>query len=285
MTIVSLAPPITIFAQDEKSNDVASPEIPKIDQPIYVVTKNHFAEGFEENSAKFADLIMIEIVSANASSKTQGSYRVGKEYKILSGGEFIGSVIVKKIVDLQCDSTAAVVKPTSSTKLPKDNYVLATNSKIVKSHTSNISTPSESDKTQALNLANSEFKKHGVKVKKVSEIKIENIKMTQFLPASSKSIVGSFSLKGSTSLDRVFLIADRAGTEFKPTLVKFNHSIDLEDGKDDTFELFVDQADMEGNGNDEVITQVTGYEFEEFWVYKRKNDGWVKILIGGSGGC
>jgi hypothetical protein len=134
-------------------------------------------------------------------------------------------------------------------------------------------------------LVANELKKQSIKVKKVSDIKIENIMTTQLLPDSSKSIVGSFCLKSSTSLDRVFVIASPVGKEFKITLVKFNHCTDLEDGKDDIFEKFFDQLDIEGNGNDELVTEVTGYEFEEFWVYKKKNDSWVKILIGGSGGC
>ncbi len=274
-----------ILAQDNKPNSVPSPEFSAIDQSIYVITKNRYAEGFEQQSAKFTDLIMIEIIPANVSSKKQNSYEVGKLYKIFSGGEFQGSVKVDKIVDLQCDSNAAVVKPTSSTKIPADGFVLATNSKIVKSHRSNVSALSPGERTQVLNLVMEEFKKRMVNVKNVSDIKIKDIRSTQLLPDSEKSVVGSFFLKSSTSLDRVFLIASPVGNEFKTTLVKYNHSTDLQDGKDDEPEIFVDQLDINGDGNDEVITQVTGYENEEFWVYKRNKDGWIKIWIGGVGGC
>jgi hypothetical protein len=62
-------------------------------------------------------------------------------------------------------------------------------------------------------------------------------------------------------------------------------STDLEDGTDSEDMRFVDQLDLDGDGTDEIIVEVTGYENEEFGIYKRRNGLWSQVHLGGQGGC
>ena len=48
---------------------------------------------------------------------------------------------------------------------------------------------------------------------------------------------------------------------------------------------FVDQLDFDGDGTDEIVVEVTGYESEEFRILKRINGSWMRVHVGGAGGC
>src|ERR1700757_4538943 len=63
------------------------------DKPVYVVTQNHYAEGFTPNgdTAKFGDLIAIEIYNPKArSAEADAVYPVGERLALFVGGQRTG---------------------------------------------------------------------------------------------------------------------------------------------------------------------------------------------------
>jgi hypothetical protein len=47
----------------------------------------------------------------------------------------------------------------------------------------------------------------------------------------------------------------------------------------------VDQLDLDGDGFDEIVIEVTGYENEKFAIYHRGDGSWTQVHLGGQGGC
>jgi hypothetical protein len=135
------------------------------DQPVYVVAQNHYAEGFtpEGGTAKFGDLIAIEIFDPKGRTAGENPvYKVGERIGLFVGGERQGNVRIKKVMPLQCDSSAALVSTGPSFHLPKDAIALATNAENARPHTNNQRQANETDRRYASQLAMSEFHKHGV---------------------------------------------------------------------------------------------------------------------------
>ena len=273
---------VPLFSEGQKPKEPPAAILQSLDQPVFVVTHNHFAQGNEPDSAKIGDLLMIEIIPAANNSEGLEDYEMGKDYQLFKGGESQGSVRIKRIVGLQCDSHAAVVKPGLSVKIPKDGFALATRSKTVKSHPAHVSVLSAEEKQKVLKLVAAEFKKRKVKVESLSKIRTENLKKIQLESDAFQSIVGNFYLKTGETLDGLFLILEPEGGTFRPTLLHYHHN-DSDEGFED--ETFADQIDLGGDGKDEIVTQVEGYESEAFFVYERTEKGWKKIWEGGGGGC
>lgn len=68
-------------------------------------------------------------------------------------------------------------------------------------------------------------------------------------------------------------------------MVRYRKTEDKEDGTGREGDRFVDQLDLDGDGTDEIVVEVTGYESEEFRIYKRQNGSWQQVHVGGQGGC
>ena len=101
------------------------------ERPVYVVTQNHYAEGFtpQGDTAKFGDLIAIEIFNPRgAKAEENPVYKIGEHISLFVGGQRQGDVRIKKVMPLQCDSSAALVSIDPTLRLPKDTMALASNS-------------------------------------------------------------------------------------------------------------------------------------------------------------
>src|SRR4051812_21768364 len=105
-------------------------------QPVYVVSRNTISEGYEPSSARFGDLLMIQIFPkvpepADGNQRIDGSrfYEKGKTVALFVDGERRGDVRIDSIKDYQCNWAAALVAPTAA-DLPRNIVGLATNSDI-----------------------------------------------------------------------------------------------------------------------------------------------------------
>jgi hypothetical protein len=78
----------------------------------------------------------------------------------------------------------------------------------------------------------------------------------------------------------VFLIGEIKGGVLNSLLVNYTKAKDLQEGTDSLSETFVDQLDLEGNGTDEIITEIRDYEFVWFSVYKRLGNIWKTVASG-----
>lgn len=258
------------------------------DQPVYVVTQNHYAEGFspEGGSARFTDLIMIEIHGgAVAPAQPAEVYPIGGHVNLYIRGERHGDVTIKKVASLQCDSSAAIVSTASGDALKKRSMALATNASNIHSHPNWSSKPDTSMNVIAGTLAAEELQKHGVKGIKLVQIKIQQLTVTAVQPDGPRYLIGALSFTGDGVEHDVFLIGQVTGSKAIPELVRYHEMKDLQDDTDVDELRFVDQLDLDNDGVDEVVLEETGYENEEFEIYKRGDGSWKQVSTGGEGGC
>jgi hypothetical protein len=258
------------------------------DQSLYVVTDNHYAEGYTPSgpTIRFGDLIMIEIYNPDIKAPEHGAnYDMGKSYNLFSGGERRGTVKVEKVAQLQCDSSAALITASPPIDPSSKMMALATNASGIRSHPNVRRVPDSKERSYAIQLAVEQFRKNGVTIETIPYIQAPQLIKTIVNNVNHEIIIGSFYITTETAKHHLFLIG-RLGVE-KP-VIEFSHyqkSIDLDDGKDIMNFRFVDQLDLDSDGIDEIVIELTGWEYETFEIYRYEKTAWEKVLEGGQGGC
>lgn len=257
-------------------------------RPVYVITQNHYAEGFgpDGETAKFGDLLAIEIYNPKPRAAGQdASYDLGERLALFVGGQHSGEVKIEKVMPLQCDSSAAVVSAAPSVHLAKDAMALATNSDKVLHHANTQRQAKSEELESAKRLAMNEFRRHGVPEGFASHIKFEQSVVTTIDQSGNVLLIAYAYVELKGARHEVFLLAKLDVTEAKTELARYHKTTDLMDGTDSQGYRFVDQLDLDGDGTDEVVVEVTGYESEEFRILKRINGTWSRVHTGGQGGC
>jgi hypothetical protein len=258
------------------------------DRPVYVVTENHYAEGFTPagNTSRFGDLIAIEIFNRNERPAGEdATFKIGERVALFVGGRKAGYITIKKAMPLQCDSSAAVVSAGPSVRLAKDAMALATNAEAIRPHVANPRQARSQECAEAKQLAMSEFSKHGVPVDLVNAIKIDQLVATRIDGSDNHFLIGSLFLEQKGVRHEIFLIAKIADSKSTIELARYHQTTDIEDGTDSEDVRFVDQLDFDSDGTDEIVIEVTGYESEEFDIYRRQDSLWRQVHVGGQGGC
>lgn len=258
------------------------------DKPVYVVTGNHYAEGYtpEGDTARFGDLIAIEIFDPKArSAGDETVYKVGEHLALFVGGQRTGDVRIRKVVGLQCDSSAALVSTDPHIPLAKGTMALATNAETIRPHANNQRQADAEEQKYAKQLAMNAFRKHGVPEAFAKGIKFDQLVVTSVDESESKFVIGSLYVEAKGVRHEVFLIGKLDSSGATTELARYHKTTDLEDGKDSEHVRFVDQLDLDGDGTDEIVVEVTRYEDEEFGIYKLQNGFWNQVHVGGQGGC
>ena len=258
------------------------------DQPVYVVTPNHYAEGFtpDGDTPRFGNLLAIEIYNPKPRPADQDAvYNVGEHLALFVGGQKTGDVSINKVMPMQCDSSAAVVSSGPSVHLKKEDMALATNAQRIRPH-ANSQRPANANEVElARQLAMNEFRKHGVPDAWAKKIKVDRLVVTKLDDSGSEFVIGLLLLETQKVWHQVFLVAKVGNSGASVEMVRYHKTEDKEDGIDGEGDRFVDQLDLDGDGTDEIVVEVTGYESEEFRIYKRQNGSWHQVHVGGQGGC
>jgi hypothetical protein len=257
------------------------------DKSVYVVTQNHYAEGFtpEGDTPKFDDLIAVQIFNRDALPAGSAPYKVGEHLALFVGGQKQGDVTIKKVMPFQCNSSAAVVMADPSVHLGKDTMALATNAEKVRSHGNTQREPNEAELEHAKLLAMNEFLKHGVPAEFSKNLKVDRAIVMRVDETEGELLVGSLFVEVEGARHQIFLVATMASSGATTELARYHKTTDIEDGKDAQDVRFVDQLDLDGDGTDEIVVEVTGYESEAFVIYKRMSGRWKRVHVGGQGGC
>jgi hypothetical protein len=254
---------------------------------VYVVTENHYVEGFTPvgHTPRIEDLIAIEIIRPKILPARNSNYKAGAQITLFVAGHRQGNVTVKKVMPFQCDSSALLVTTDWSFSLRNGAMALATNAATVRSHETHRRQPNEAELDRAKLLAMNEFLKHGVLGKFSKNLKVEHAIVLRVDEAEGEFFVGTLSLEAEGADHEIFLVAKMASSGDTMELARYHKTTDIEDGKDAQYARFVDQLDLDGDGTDEIVVEVMGYESEEFVVYKRTGGRWRKVHVGGRGGC
>lgn len=255
-------------------------------RPVYVVTENHYAEGIGIETPKFGDLIAVEIFNPDTRAPDQPPVsNVGERLALFIGGERKGEIRIRKVLQFQCDSSAALVSMDPSVHLAKDAMALATNSEKLRTHANKQRRPDAAESNYARQLAMNEFRKHGVPEELATKIKVDRLIVTRIDNSEDDFLIGTLFLESKHARHGVFLIGRLDGSEATTELARYHKTTDLKEGTDSEYIRLVDQLDFDGDGTDEVVVEVRGYESEEFGIYRRLNGAWNEVYVGGQGGC
>lgn len=255
-------------------------------QPVYIVTQNHYAEGFGNDgpTAKFSDLVMIEIYHPKGQSGS-GVYTIGQRYPLFQGGQRTGNVRIEKIAPLQCDGSAAIVSLDQGTRLQAGGFGLSANIEGIRTHANPQRKPNPAERAAAIRAAAREFRKRGVPEASIPSMRASHLIATAVSPGGQSFLIGDLSIKTSKALYSLFLAARMNGSSAIAELASYHEQLDLEDGKDAQSARFVDQLDLDGDGVDEIVVELIGYESEGFLIYKRVGGAWKSVWSGGQSGC
>jgi hypothetical protein len=233
---------------------------------VYVVTENHYTgESMGIETPKFGALIAIQIFSPDSRAPDQPPvYKVGEHVALFAGGERKGEVRIRRVLQFQRDSSAALVSTDPSFHLAKDTMALATNSEKIRAHTNTQRHADSVESNYARQLAMNEFRKRGVPGELRTKIKLDRLIVTRIDATENEFLIGSLFVTAKDGRHELFLIGRLDGSGATTELARYHKTTDLEDGKDSEDVRLVDQLDFDGDGTDEIVVEVWGYENEEF---------------------
>ena len=135
--------------------------------------------------------------------------------------------------------------------------------------------PTGDERNLAMQLARTLFVRASVANSLLEKMKVENLTRTIVTPATSPSIIGSFSLAAadfetSGIVHNLFFIASVKSGELEPELVWTN--LAQREASVESQQL-VDQADLLGAGEEEIVTEIFYYENWRYFIYRRGKDG------------
>ncbi len=254
-------------------------------KPVYVVTRNRYAGGFtpEGPTARLGDLLMIEIW--NPERQKAAKYKNGERLSLFAGAQRVGTVTPTRVTPLQCDSSAALVSADTGLRFSPSTFALATNAPEVRSHQSTRREPTVLERDRAFRMATSEFRRRGFAAAVATSAKIEHLDITDVDGRGKGLMVGSAASTTKNARHQLFFIAGGYEPHHTIELSSYHRATDLDDGKDSRNLVFADQLDLDGDGTDELIVEMQGYENEAFWIYHRRNGLWVQVWTGGQGSC
>jgi hypothetical protein len=116
-------------------------------------------------------------------------------------------VRIKKVVPLQCDSSAALVSAGPSVHLTKDTMALATNAAQIRAHANNQHKADAGEQKYAGQLAVNAFRKHGVLEESTKSAKVDQLIVTKVDESDNKLVIGSLYIEVKGVRHEVFLIA------------------------------------------------------------------------------
>lgn len=208
-------------------------------------------------------------------------YRTGQTYRLLYGGNELGTVSVKDLKT--CDMTAANVLVQSTAKF--EGRGLVTNSDSLGRKPLDYRDLTEAEKTAIMKLVQPSFRRAGVDVPKFEGV--ANGAVAADLDGDGKSeLIGTFAT-GAKMQHTLFIIAEPHGKGYKATLLLFQAAKDEYGDHQVRWDL-LDGIDLDGDGVGEVIISVNDYRSPDDWnylIYEKLDGRWRNVYSGGGMRC
>jgi hypothetical protein len=209
----------------------------------------------------------------------------GHTYSVLFGGGAAGIAVVG---ETDKNSLALSVDYKGFARLHGPVMGLASNSAISPTRLSSRQAPTADERQSASKLAENLFAKAGVPPYLLAKMKVRNLTHTLLLPSKLPSLIGSFFIEargGSRPTHNLFFIATFNGSDYVPELVWSRISKNEVESESVTF---VDQGDLIGDGEEEVIVLERGWEGYGYRIYRRNKSNashWESIFEASVFGC
>lgn len=208
-------------------------------------------------------------------------YRPGRKYRLLYGGNEVGTVAVKDLKT--CDRTAANVSVQSSEKF--EGRGLVTNSDSLGRKSLKYRELTDAEKTAIMKLVQPSFRRAGVDVPEFEGV-INGAVAADLDGDGRAELIGTFAT-GAKMQHTLFIIAEPDAKGYKPTLLLFQPALD-EYGDHQVRRDLLDGLDLDGDGIAEVILSVNDYRSPDDWnyvIYKKQRGRWRSIYSGGGMRC
>lgn len=211
--------------------------------------------------------------------KTQ--FDAGHKYALLSGGAQIGTATVIEPVGVTCISTTATVRLST----PVNHEALAASStEMLGLHPNWRRAATAEERSMFVGLAADYLKTNGVRDFQASAIKVDHLRATKLGAAEPDTLIGDLTLEQKTGIHVAFLMATKKDGKYSTVLSSY-HTFRDGDDSSQTTEHFLDQLDLDHDGEDEIITIFSYYELWEYAIYKQRDGKWVQVYKGAGGGC
>jgi hypothetical protein len=210
-----------------------------------------------------------------------GYYRTGQKYRLLYGGNELGTVSVKDLKT--CDTTAANVLVQTAVKF--EGRGLVTNSDSLLRKPVNYRDLTEDEKTAIMKLVQPSFRRAGVDVPEFEGV--SNGAVAADMNGDGKAeLIGTFAT-GAKMQHTLFIIAEPRGKGYEATLLLFQAAKDEYGDQQIRWDL-LDGIDLDGDGIAEVIVSVNDYRSPDDWnylIYKKLGGRWRRVYSGGGMRC
>ena len=201
-------------------------------------------------------------------------YRVGSTLNLYSHGALIGRATLKARSEGDTECETGMPFETTATE-PWPNHVLATRANL----------PGHADWQTAPNAATIrlglELAKQELAVDRAVDIKTLQAVETKVTASGPSLFLASYEWKTKGAVKRLFLIAAGEHGTLIPLSSSRHEEKDMDSGTDQEIEVFADQLDLDGDGIDEIITNIDYYESYDVTVYRQLGGKWVKVFQGG----
>jgi len=105
--------------------------------------------------------------------------------------------------------------------------------------------------------------------------------------SAGRALIGRFDVESKHAIHRLFAIAERDRGQYRLTLANLEIQHNVEDGTDKTERTYVDQLDIDNDGQDEVITSASHSEAWSYavWKFNANARAWREKYKALAGGC
>lgn len=196
--------------------------------------------------------------------------QAGRTYSVTFGGSPAGTI---RLLGPNPDYGIDPVEYEGRAHIHGLIMALATNAKLSASESSARQTTSREERELALHLASEKFAEHKLPPELLSRIQIENLTRTTIAPRKTSTLVGSFSLPlpGDSGITHyLFFIASESGGQLVSEFVWAKIS---KTNTENEALHFVDQADLFGDGQQEIVAVNTYYENFRYHIFRSTKDG------------
>lgn len=198
--------------------------------------------------------------------------KAGQKYRLTFGGGDAGTVTVRESIE-GCNNYHG--KGTAETTAPMRGRVmgLATSSETMGRRAASRRAPEAAEREAVLKLARNIYRQRRTPAPSVAAMEVTNLTATDLDGDGRFELVGSFVVAKGKARRDLFLIAAPQGASFRADFVNFQ-SYQLPPEGFSSHVDFVDQLDLDGDGQGEVVTINGGFDAYSYSVYRKQRGRW-----------
>jgi hypothetical protein len=204
-------------------------------------------------------------------------FQAGNKYRVLFGGGQVGTATVKSSEE-GCNTIHSRVNVESSAKISGHIRGLATNSETLGKKASSRRALTQAERADVMTLVKNIYRQHKTSNALIGSLQVNNLTATDLDGDGQFEVVGDFQIGGSSTegLRRdLFLIATVSGAGYKAELAEFqSYRMNSGFGRGVGF---LDQLDIDGDGQAEVVTFNEGFDGYGYSIYKKQGGRWRMV--------